>query len=159
MKTRAVSLLFLASSSLLWGRLGETEKELVARFGQPISRSKHAISAQGKTWELGPKLTFKQEEWQITSELVDGRVVRANYQKRGEWTPEQIQTVLAANAQGATWIETSKGGGKYSRTWKRTDGAVADSYIGISLTTPAYTRAKEQAEAKAKVEVSRTPKI
>lgn len=159
MKTPVIAVLFILTTVPVWARLGETEKELIARFGKPVTRARHSISAQGKSWELGPTLKFKQDDWHISSDLVDGRVVRENYQKRGDWTTEQIQAVLAANSHGATWTETTKGSGTHSRTWKRTDGATADSFIGISFTTPAYTRAKELAEAKAKVEVSRTPKI
>ncbi len=162
MKTRAVSLLFLATSSLLWARLGETEKELTTRFGKPVARAKLVTYAQGKSWELGTTLTYRQDDWVITSDLVDDRVVREEYQKRGEWTVSQIQTVVAANAQGAQWTEISaKGSEKWARKWKRTDGATAqwNNGAGFKFSTPAYDRAKEVAEAKAKVEVSRTPKI
>ncbi len=161
MKMRAASLLFLATSSLLWARLGETEKELVARFGDARMRTKHTIMGHGKISELGPSLHFKQDDWNIVSDLVDDRVVRENYRKAGDWSPEQIQTVLAANAQGATWTETTKGNGKLSRKWMRSDGGTAEwiKAAGFKVISPAYDRAKEIAESKAKAGAKRTPKI
>jgi len=154
-------LLFATLVSSAWARLGETEAELIARFGQPTFRDKHSTYVQGKVWELGPRLSFKQDDWSIVSEMVDGRAATESYTKVGEWTDAQILAVLAANAQGATWTLTSKpGSSAYLREWKRTDGATA-RWTGrsISLVAPAYARAKEIAEAKAKAETRRMPKI
>lgn len=159
MKTRTVFALFFVCAAPLWARLGETEKELVARFGEALARSKHSIFAQGKLWEVGPSLVFKQDDWRISSDLIDDRVVREHYSKVGTWTSEQIQAVLAANSQGATWTETTKGNRMFARTWKRADGATADWGNGILITTPAYKRATELIEAKARAGASRTPKI
>ena len=159
MSLRAFVIVFVVSVTSTWARLGETEKELVTRFGPPTSRGKHAMTAQGKYWELGPVLNFKQDDWRIVSDLVDDRVVQEHYSKSGLWTLEQIQAVLAANSQGATWTETTKGAGNYVRMWKRSDGATAQWANGIDLTTPAYTRAKELVEAKARAGARRTPKI
>ena len=73
---------------------------------------------------MGPSLSFKQEDWTISSDLVDGRCVRIHYSKRGDWTEEQIRMVLAYNSQGGMWTENPKAGvAKLIRKWKRADGA------------------------------------
>lgn len=128
----------------------------------PPTSPKLVTYAHGKSWELGTTLTYRQDDWVITSDLVDDRVVREEYQKRGEWTVSQIQTVVAANGQGAQWTEISvKESEKWAPKWKRSDGATAQwkNAAGFKFSTPAYERAKEIAESKAKAGVSRMPKI
>jgi hypothetical protein len=153
--------LFLSASLSTHARLGETEAEMIARFGQPALRSKHSTIAQGKIWDLGPSFCFRQDDWQIHCDLFDGRCVRIRYGKTGDWTDEQIQLVLSYNSQGLTWTETSKTGSKVARSWKRSDGASADWTKGgsMKMVVPAYDRAKEVVEAKAKAESSKKPKI
>ena len=69
---------------------------------------------------MGPSLSFRQEDSRISCDLVDGRCVRIQYGKTGEWTEEQVQLVLAYNSQGGRWTETSNPSlKKYKRTWKR----------------------------------------
>lgn len=161
MKTCSLLFGFIVITGSCWARLGEKENELVARFGEPVMRGKETHPAQGKMWELGPRLYFRQGDWNIVSVLVDGRVAQEEYGKVGSWTPEQVQAVLSANAQGAKWTETTKSGATFSRNWKRADGAVAEWVQGgrFTFTTPAFGRAKELAEAKAKAAAKQTPKI
>jgi len=161
------TLIFLTITALLLpiaaqARLGDTESELVARFGQPVARSKALITTQGRTIELGPELSFRQDDWFIISDLIDGRCARISYSKRGEWTDEQILTVLTVNAQGAKWADVSNPHLRnLSRDWKRDDGATAhwQQNMSLSITTPAYERAKQTAEAKAKAEASKMPRL
>jgi hypothetical protein len=66
------------------------------------------------------------------------------------------------NAQGARWSDTGKPNSKkLARSWRRDDGATARWQMadGLTLVTPAYERAKTLAEAKAKAEASRPPRI
>jgi hypothetical protein len=160
---RARSLLLLLPLLLTAGhaRLGDTERELIARFGQPTFRSSDQIAAQGRMWELGPRFSFQQADWRISCVLVDGRCAAIEYGKAGEWTDEQIQLVLGTNSQGTRWIETTKGIPKHNRSWKRADGATAawTSYGGFKLVVPAYDRARQVIEAKAKAAASQKPKI
>jgi hypothetical protein len=154
--------MLVLTGSLGYARLGETESELVHRFGQPTTRTSHSISAQGKVWALGPTLGFRQDGWAISCDLVDGKCVRVEYGKQGDWTEEQIQQVLTANSQDGKWIETTSPSiGTFGRTWKRTDGAICrwSTVFGMKLTHPAYEHTKESAEAKAKAEASRKPRI
>ena len=58
--------LCLILADVAHARLGETEAELIARFGQPKSRSKDVMGAQGRMWDIGPKYIFYQGDWQIT---------------------------------------------------------------------------------------------
>lgn len=144
-------------------RLGETEAELVARFGAATSKTKEITPAQGKMVEFGTTLTFRQGDWSIACTIIDGRSCKENYQKKGEWTEDQFATVLNSNAQGARWTDLSKPAAKtHSREWKRADGATAKWSRfggGITVTHPAYVRAKELTEAKAKADAARIPKI
>jgi hypothetical protein len=154
-------LFFLSVPSLAQARLGETEAELITRFGQPKARMKDMMGAQGRMWEVGPKYYFQQGHWHIYCVLVDGRCAWIDYGKPGEWTEEQVQLVLGSNSQGVKWTETTKGGGRSSRDWKRIDGADAKWHqlTGMKLIVPAYNRAKQVIEAKAKAAASQKPKI
>lgn len=149
--------------AIAFARLGETEAELVARFGAAASKGTESAFAQGKFLKFGTTLRFRQGDWSIVCTLIDGRSCKENYQKSGEWTEEQFATVLNSNAQGAKWTMTSKPALKSSsREWKRSDGATATwsrMGTGITVTHPAYRRAKEVLEAKAKAEAARVPKI
>jgi hypothetical protein len=142
-------------------RLGETETELVKRFGPPTGTSKHSIIAQGKMIALGPTMDFRQDDWSIQCDLIDSRCVRINYHKRGEWSEDQIQLVLNSNGQGATWTETSKSSmKKLHRAWRRADGSTATWQMGsMSLVWDAYNKAKARAEERAKNEAKQKPKI
>ena len=159
--SRLLLLLLVWSPIAAFARLGETEAEMTARFGQPTLRSKHTHVTQGKSWELGPVLFFKQDDWRIQADLVDGRCVAIHYSKSGDWTEDQIQLVVGSNSQGAKWTEITKPQlSKMKREWKRADGATAEwMRNGMKLVSPAYQRAKDVVEAKAKAEASRKPKI
>jgi hypothetical protein len=143
-------------------RLGDTEAELVERFGKPTMHSKHFIFAQGKQREMGPTLHFRLDEWSISCDLVDGRCMRIGYAKPGGWTEDQIRLVLSTNSQGAAWTETSKPMiAKLQRSWHRSDGSMANWNLGqgMNLVWNAYNVAKVKLEEQAKVEGMKKPKI
>lgn len=142
-------------------RLGETEEQLQQRFGAPTSRQQERIIAQGKFVELGPVLRFQQNDWHISCLIIEGRCSRESYGKPGEWTEEQLALVLNTNAQGAKWQVTDARSPKLRREWKRDDGATAIWQLGAGFVVahPAYTRAKQRAEDKAKADASRLPKL
>lgn len=152
----------LVLSNPAQARLGDTEKDLIARFGLPKARSSHSIHAQGKFIELGPTLYFKQDDWSIHCDLIANRVHRISYGKPGEWTEEQVQIVLGSNSQGTAWTETSKpAAAKFNRTWKRADASTAvwSKGSGMTFVWDAYQKAKAAVEHRAKAEASRKPKI
>jgi hypothetical protein len=162
MKQTFAFLVWLALALPSWARLGETERELIARFGEPTMRGQHSIIAQGRIIPLGPQLHFREGDWRIVCDMIDGRCLRIGYGKGGDWTEEQFQTVLAANSQGSRWTETSNTKmAKLQRSWRRSDGSDAKwmSVSGITLTWDAYTKAKAKAEERARVEAARKPKI
>jgi len=148
--------------SVVFARLGESENELIVRFGKPVSKVKETTSAQGKFPEIGMILTFRQGDWSIQCSLTDGRCSKISYSKSGDWSNDQILTVLNSNSQGARWSEISNDAIKnLQRTWKRADGGIATWQLasGMTLTNPAYDRAKSRAEAKAKGDAAKIPKI
>lgn len=142
-------------------RLGDTEAELIERFGQPKSRSNHHVVAQGKSWVLGQALSFRQDDWHVHCYIVDGRCMRISYAKPGDWSEAQIQQVLSSNSQGVRWAEgTPPSQAKSRRAWKRNDGSTAEwTKAGFSLTWNAYEKAKAVLEERAKVEARKIPKI
>lgn len=164
--TRRWLFLLLLGFGLIAGtasaRLGESETELVKRFGKVTLRSKHSVFAQGKSIELGPVLYFREGDWVIACHLIDGVCMKIDYGKPGDWTEEHIQLVLTANGQGTTWAENSKTGIKtLQRTWQRTDGSTAkwSKASGMTLVWKAYETAVEKVKERARVENTRKPKI
>lgn len=165
---RSISDLFLALLVALclvpcaYSRLGETEAELAKRFGPPTTQAQDTMLTAGKILRLWPKLTYRQDDWRIACDIVDGRCARATYAKPGEWTEDHFLAALNANAQGATWTDLSDAKFKVvKREWKRSDGATAlwRKGVGLTLTTPAYVRATETAAAKAKAQSRQVPKL
>ena len=155
--------LFVLLLSAAHARLGETEAELFKRFGMTKTISHHVTFAQGKMITLGPTLFFKQDDWSIQCDMIDGRCMRILYHKPGDWTSDQIQLVMNSNTQGAKWTETSKQSViSLQRTWRRSDGSTATwgKGTGIQITWSAYEKAKKAAEEKARVEsAAKKPKI
>ena len=153
-------ILFVLLLTTAQARLGDREEEMIERFGKPTSRSKHWVHAQGKSFELGPKLTFNQDDWFISCDLIDGRCVRISYSKPGDWTEDHIRTVLTANAQGAIWKENSRNP-KMRRDWSRSDGSTAAWSVigGMDLTWDAYNKAKATVEERARVAAKKKPKL
>lgn len=151
----------LALATLAHARLGESEKELITRFGEPVARSKHSVHAQGKTQELGPTLFFRQGDWRIKCDLIEGRCHRISYVKPGVWIEEQIQLVLGTNSQGTAWTETGKpDAAKFKRTWLRADASTAEwsKVSGMTIVWDEYNKAKAAAELTAKLEAGLKPK-
>lgn len=156
-----IAVLFLLLCTCAFARLGETTLRLVERFGAPKFTQNENVYAQGKTMKIGERMLFKQDDWNITCVIIDGRCAKVEYTKPGEWTEQQIETVLTSNSQGARWTKTSKPNTeKFKRTWTRQDGAMADwSFGGCSVEHPAYELAKAKAQGRAKGEASVTPRI
>ena len=114
----ATTTLALGLAPLAYSRLGETEAELEKRFGPPRTKARDNLIAEGKITHLWPQLSYRQEDWTITCDIVDGRCARVTYHKPGEWTEDQLKAVLNSNAQGATWTDGSKPSiKKLAREW------------------------------------------
>ena len=162
---KRILLLFLGLWALpvgAWARLGETEAQLVARFGEPTNRTNEITLAQGKWLVFGQRLYFRQGDWSIQCVVVEERCAKEVYQKPGDWTEDQFKAILSSEAQGAQWTDRSQEGAKkLRREWRRADGATAvwEAPNGMAVTHPAYVRAKERAEAKAKAEAGKVPRF
>jgi hypothetical protein len=159
---RYVSLVLLAAPLLVFAHLGDTEQQLVTRFGPPLSRGRDIAISQGKFIEFGSKLAFKEGEWTIECIVIDGRCARTTYSKPGEWSEDQLTAVLASNSQGERWTDNSKEMvRKLARDWRRSDGATATWRMGVSMvvTNPTYDRAKQEIETRAKADATRIPNL
>jgi hypothetical protein len=155
-----IAVLFLLLCTSAFARLGDTTVRLVERFGAPKYTLDEQVFAQGKMMKIGDRMMFTQDDWNITCVIIDGRCAKVEYTKPGEWTEQQIETVLTTNSQGARWTKTSKPNTeKFRREWKRADGAVAVWSNGFSLVHPAYELAKTRAKDRAKGQAGVTPKI
>lgn len=152
--------LFALLLSAAQARLGDTEAELIKRFGRPTSISSHSVSAQGKSFVLGPTLRFRQDDWTMRCDLIDGRCVRISYSKIGDWSDDHVRMVINANAQGALWNEKSPYP-KSQRNWFRSDGSTAtwSKFGGMDLTWDTYNKAKTAVEERARVDAKKKPKI
>jgi hypothetical protein len=145
-----------------FGRLGETERELTARFGAPVSKRSETMIAQGKILEIGTTFSFRQGDWHIDSVVIEGRCAEEVYSKTGDWTDDQFSAVLTSNAQGEQWTDISKEMIKgMIREWHRDDGGTAVWHVagGMVVTNPSYGRAIKRAADKAKAEASNVPKL
>lgn len=161
MRIRPLWLLLLLPA-MAFGRLGETEKELTKRFGPPVKRAKETTHAQGRAVEFGDHLVFREGDWTIECVIVDGRSAWESYQKSGDWTEKQFLLVLTTEAQGARWTDLSDFATRDKvRDWRREDGGTAhwEATQPMIVVHPAYVRAKERAEAKARADAARLPKI
>ena len=154
---RLLFLLLVAFPATVLARLGESETELIARFGDPVSKTKEAAIVQGEEVVFGTRYSFREGRWTMTCSLVEDRCARISYSYPGEWGEEQFSLFLSRNSQGLEWTDVTKPAAKkIMRAWDRTDSGTA-SWSGNAMTVvaPAYVRAKESAEAKAKAEALR----
>jgi hypothetical protein len=136
----------------MFARIGETESQLVKRFGQPLSAEPHTVSDHGLVFVVGTTFTFVLGDWMINCDVIDGTCARIAYSKIGGWAEENFQTILNANAQGGSWKELlSPNVKQVTRKWRRDDGVVAHWILGnLTLTSPRYERGMALAEEKAK---------
>lgn len=153
---------FLLLVTSVFARIGENHDELIARFGQPVSQSSYKYPFMERMLEIGPELIFKQNDWIVKCVMIDGRCAYISYQKKDQWTKDQIDKVLSSNDQGVKWTEMTLFPGGSTRSWKRDDGILGYwSELGrvFSIESPTYNHAIEGAKAKAKVEASKMPNI
>ncbi|MEW6306042.1 MAG: hypothetical protein AB1705_21405 [Verrucomicrobiota bacterium] len=141
-------------------RLGENRDELVVRLGPVRTTSKHSIIAQGQISALGQTFVFEKDGWHIQCDMIGDRCARINYSKKGDWTPEQVATLLENNTQSHQWTEDADSQ-KQIRKWTRSDRAVAKwQFTGVmELTSPAYFAAKTKREAELKEKATKKPDL
>ncbi len=156
-----LSLIFAGATAPGVARLGETEKEMVERYGKVIMRAPESVIEQGRIHALADNLHFRLEGWNITARILNGRCESITYSKPGDWTEEQFRHVLESNGGRGQWEERKTATPKTHREWLRRDGktAVWRMLQSMTLSTRAFEQAREALKAKAKEDASRLPKI
>lgn len=119
------SLVFMGWVTLGEARIGETEAQLVVRFGIVQTRLPERTVAEGRVYLLGERVVLKQNEWRVTAVLIDGRCAKITYHKAGAWTEQQLTDLLTVNTGQWRWREIISATPKWQRTWRRADGLVA----------------------------------
>ena len=124
-------------------RVGETEQELIARHGPVTSRQPARKSSQGKMYIIGERLTFRSEDWGVSTLIIRGRCEEINYTKQGEWTEVQFSYLLEVNGGRAQWTEEKTRNPKVRRDWiRRRDQTTAGwGLSGFMVRTPAVEQA------------------
>lgn len=139
MKPVILAALFIALPAL--ARLGETQKELVARYGDPI---------RSKAWSS----TFSKSEFIIQAEMLDGKCGFIYFHHERKLNPAQIAVLLAANKGASEWDDGQSLETGY--TWTRKDkGAYAVLVEDMDGLLVMSSKWKEEEEAKKKAEAER----
>ena len=92
--------------------LGEAQQEVVAREGPPIEEN----HAKGTA-------IYRNGPWKIDVTYANGIAKQVTVTKLDSLTEDEIQSILAKNADGATWRELQINGD--TRIWQRSDLATA----------------------------------
>ena len=140
-------------------RVGETEPELVQRYGRVHWRSRETVMEQQRTYLVGESLQFLADDWSIYALMVNGHCERITYNKAGEWTEAQFTHLFEINGPLLAWKEDVSRNPRLMRTWTRKDGIIASWQFasGLTITTPVYEQTKAAIKAAAKAEASKLP--
>jgi len=117
--------LILSCATVAHARIGDTEAQLVERFGAVHARMPERILEGGRVCVLGERVVFRQHEWRVTAVLIDARCAKITYAKTGAWAESQFTELLAVNAGRWAWSEIAGKVPNWQRTWRRADGLVA----------------------------------
>lgn len=136
----------LGFASMAHARIGETEAQLVDRFGAVRARLPERTVEQGRVYALGERVVLKQGEWRVTAVLIDGYCAKITYTKTGAWTEQHYQDLLTVNAGRWAWTEVTGGAPKWQRTWRRADGLVAKWMYagGFAIEAQPFVDARDQ---------------
>jgi hypothetical protein len=151
-----------------FARLSETPEQLAHRFGPAAPLVRNATTYfQGHTYPIGSILSFSAEDWSIECTIVDGVCAQITYRKTGDFTDEQLTTILTNESEGSKWSEQTTFTTvvdsyfvpqAHVREWKREDGAHATKISGsITLTNSKYDKAVEAAKAKGTSDAAKMP--
>lgn len=139
-KGTLLSCIFLAACASVSAAIGKTEPELIELFGKVVQRQTEQVRNKGRSMPLGDRLVFKTDQWTIRATLISGHCEKLVYSKTGEWTNEEIGTILDTNGGKPAWREENSRRAKSRRDWKHENGATATWLAGddFTITTPAY---------------------
>jgi hypothetical protein len=145
MKIHLLTLLLVISlTAPAWARLGETEQELIARYGKELGKEIVAGGGEQISKEI---IQFKKSGFDIRIELFNGvsAFERISNALGDALSDQEIKTLLDANAQGHIWSSTGE------HKWQRDDGVATAEIEGahISKVTSKNMVEAEQAAHKA----------
>jgi len=109
-------------------RIGETEREIEARYGAPVQKPKKETGREkSRTYRFGGL--------EITVTFLDRKSQREDYIKLngGKFGSDEIQEFLKANSKGAEWKNTSEA------EWELPGGAVTATYMDLNGLPPKFT--------------------
>jgi hypothetical protein len=140
-------------------RVGETEPELVRRYGKVGARSKEQVMEQQRFYVLGEVLQFRSGGWYIQALMIKGHCERISYYKSGDWTEAQFKHLLEINGGLDSWRDADSRDRNMIRNWRRSDGTTAFWQNGMSfcVTTPVVDQTRAAIKAAAKAEASKLP--
>jgi hypothetical protein len=144
-------LLGFALATRAEARLGDTQDQLVARYG-PGANAGAATAAYPVS-----VMTFHKQNWYIIVKLINGISVGESFQKQGGPTDEDVTTLLALNSEGHEWKSATPNQTALQslfhsfaterKAWQRDDGAYA--FLPGPLLTALTIQSKQLLDADA----------
>jgi len=123
MKLLVYSLLLLGLATLsARARLGETEDQIVSRFGPPTDAPRFEDDLPGVTYKL-----FSKQNFNIYVGLLDGKSAYERYQTDGGVNDMLIRELLEIESEGHMWGRPRKWS-DWNSGRVRDDGALAYSF-------------------------------
>lgn len=118
-------LVFALVASSAVGRVGETEQELVTRYGAVTNRQPARKSVQGRMNIYGERLGFRFEFWTVSAVIIAGRCEEITYSLAGKWTDPHFRRLLEINGGWTEWTEQKTRNADNHRQWLRRDQTTA----------------------------------
>ncbi len=129
--------------SVASGRVGETEQELVVRYGAVTNRQPARKAVQGRMNIYGERLGFKFEFWTVSAVIIAGRCEEITYTLNGKWTEPHFRRLLEINGGWSEWTEQKTRNPDNHRQWLRRDQTTASwGLTGFMIRTPAAEKAQ-----------------
>jgi hypothetical protein len=120
---------FVALLTYVLARLGDTETDLIERYGQPVHRVETVDGLPGVKGR-----TFRVSPITVTAYLLDKTCQYEQYSKIGGLTDNEIEQILAANSAGQEWMALDKPQTPSNRReWMRRDQKAAAFYERLTL--------------------------
>jgi hypothetical protein len=140
---------FFQFASVSQAQIGETEAELVGRFGSVQERKPERALEEGRVFVIGERVVLKLDRWRITAVLVDERCAKITYARNGAWTEQHYADLLSTNASDREWREISGSAPNWRRAWQRSDGLIAQwKYAGgLVIEGKSFVDARERLRA------------
>lgn len=114
----------IGSAQLCFAALGETEKELIARYGKPFNE---ILPKDADDFFGDKRLFFKKDGVGVVATMRQGRSACENYllmDEKGEYVrmsdaPERVAAILDANAPEGSWNPVKMP--QFAKAWQRQD--------------------------------------